>query len=145
MIVDASVVVDAICDPGPRGEAARGAVGGQPVFEPLIAPGHFAVEVMSALRAAANRPTHPFQPADIPGALEEAEGYGIHVESTPWGDIRRAWVLSEQSLRYTDAVYVATAERHEAILLTTDARIERSGADIRCRVLTVAPPDDAGR
>ena len=144
MIVDASVVVDAICDPGPRGEAARDALGQQPAVEPLIAPGHFAVEVMSALRAAANRPGHPFQPPDIPRALEEAEGYGIEVESTPWDDVRRAWTLSARSLRYTDAVYVAAAERHQTTLLTSDGRIQRSGADLRCEIRTVVPLADEG-
>lgn len=57
MIVDASLVVDAVCDPGWRGVAARLALDEQPPGEPLTAPGHFAFEILSALRAAANRPT----------------------------------------------------------------------------------------
>lgn len=138
MIVDASLVVDAVCDPGARGVAARGALGEQPPSEPLLAPGHFVFEIMSALRAAANRPDHPFQPADLPRALQDAESYEIDIEGTPWADVHRAWELSEQSLRYADAVYVATAERHQTALLTADGRIERSGAAVRCRIITVA-------
>ncbi len=81
----------------------------QPAAEPLIAPGHFAVEVMSGL-----------------------------IEATPWDDVHRAWVLSEGSLRYADAVYVAAAERHATALLTADARIERSGAPLTCTIVTSA-------
>jgi predicted nucleic acid-binding protein len=141
VIVDASLVVDAICDPGRRGVAARGALGEQPPSEPLIAPGHFAFEIMSALRAAANRPDHPLRPADLPLALQDAESYEITIEGTPWTDVHRAWELSEQSLRYADAVYVATAERHHTALLTTDGRIERSGAAMRCQIITVLPAE----
>ena len=139
MIVDASLVVDAVCDPGRRGVAARGALGEQPPSEPLIAPGHFAFEIMSALRAASNRPDHPFQPANLSSALQDAESYEITIEGTPWADVHRAWELSEHSLRYADAVYVAAAERHHTALLTTDGRIERSGAPARCQIITVVP------
>lgn len=142
MIVDASLVVDAVCDPGRRGVAARRALSGQPPSEPLTAPGHFAFEVMSALRAAANRPDHPFEAGDLPHALQDAESYEIDIEGSPWSDVRRAWVLSERSLRYADAVYVAAAERHQTALLTADRRIERSGAGARCRIITVVPVDD---
>lgn len=143
MIVDASLVVDAVCDPGPRGIAARGALGGQPPGEALIAPGHFAFEVLSALRAAANRPDHPFRAADLPQALQDAESYEIRIEGTPWADVHRAWVLSERSLRFADAVYVAAAERHQTALLSADSRIERSGAGPRCQIITVQPAEAA--
>ncbi|MGL5929325.1 MAG: type II toxin-antitoxin system VapC family toxin [Dermatophilaceae bacterium] len=144
MIVDASVVIDAVCDPGARGEAAREALAAQPPSEPLIAPGLLAVEVMSGLRAAANRPGHPFVAAEIPLALQEAEEYGIRVEATPWSDVHRAWELSRSSLRYADGVYVAAAERHGTTLLTADARLERSGAPLRCTVVTVTVPELPG-
>jgi len=143
MIVDASLVVDAVCDPGRRGVAARSALGGQSPSEPLIAPGHFAFEIMSALRAAANRPDHPFKASDLPQALQDAESYEIDIEGTPWTDVHRAWALSERSLRYADAIYVAAAERHQTALLTADSRIERSGAGARCRIITVVPTEDA--
>ena len=143
MIVDASLVVDAVCDPGRRGVAARSALGGQSPSEPLIAPGHFAFEILSALRAAANRPDHPFKASDLPQALQDAASYEIDIERTPWTDVHRAWALSERSLRYADAIYVAAAERHQTALLTADSRIERSGAGARCQIITVVPTEEA--
>lgn len=137
MIVDASLVIDAIADPGSIGAAARAALAAQPAAEPLIAPGHFAFEIMSGLGAAANRPGHPLQTEEIPDALADAERFGIRIEATPWGDVARGWELAQQSLRFADAVYVAAAERHETTLLTSDARIERSGAEIHCAIVTV--------
>lgn len=137
MIVDASVVIDAVVDPGRRGIDARTALAALPAAEPLIAPGHFAFEVMSGLTAAANRPSHPFRPGDIMIALEDAAAYEVDIEATPWADVHRAWTLSRGSLRYADAVYVAAAERHRTSLLTADDRIARSRAPITCRVITV--------
>lgn len=97
---------------------------------------------MSALQAAANRPGHPFQPADIPQAIVDAESLEIEFEATPWIDVLRAWELSRASLRYADAIYVAAAERHRTPLLTADQRIERSGAPIHCEIVTVKPDRD---
>lgn len=145
MIVDASVVIDGVADPGPRGVAARSALAAQPAAEPLAAPGHFAFEVMSGLRAAANRPIHPLQAADLPQALRNAESFEITIEATPWSDVHRAWILAQGSLRYADAIYVAAAERYGTALLTADARIERSAAPVRCTIITVGPPEQEVR
>jgi predicted nucleic acid-binding protein len=133
VIVDASLIIDAVADPGPRGIAARNALAAAPATEPLISPGHFAFEVMSGLAAAANRPNHPLQPADLAQALRDAESFEIVIEATPWSDVHRAWDLAQGSLRYADAIYVAAAERHASALLTADSRIERSGARIRAQ------------
>lgn len=137
MIVDASLVIDAVADPGQRGIAARDVLAAQPAAEPLLAPGHFAVEVMSGLNAAANRLNHPFQSADLPQALQDAASFEILIEATPWTDVHRAWTLASGSLRYADALYVAAAERHETALLTADTRIERSGAPTNCKIITI--------
>lgn len=142
MIVDASLIIDAIADPGPRGIAARDALAAQPAAEPLCAPGHFAIEVMSGLSAAANRPNHPLHTCDLAQALHDAESLEILIEATPWRDVHRAWALASGSLRYTDALYIAAAERHATALLTADSRIERSGASITCEVVTVGPAFD---
>lgn len=142
MIVDASLVIDAVADPGPRGVAARDALDALPAAEPLIAPGHFAFEVMSGLRAAANRPDHPLRDTDLIQALRDAESFEIEIEATSWSDIHRAWGLAQGSLRYADAIYVAAAERHRTALLTADARIERSGAPLTCGIITVLPPEE---
>ena len=142
MIVDASLVIDAVADSGPRGIAARDALAAQPPAEPLTAPGHFAFEVMSGLQAAANRPHHPLHAADLPQALRDAESLEILIEDTPWVDVHRAWILARGSLRYADAVYVAAAERRGTPLLTADARIGRSGAPVKCQIITVAPAEE---
>jgi predicted nucleic acid-binding protein len=142
VIVDASLIIDAVAAPGPPGIAARDALAAQPAAEPLTAPGHFTFEVMFGLQAAANRPHHPLQAADLPQALRDAESLEILIEGTPWVDVHRAWTLARGSLRYADAVYVAAAERRGTALLTADARIERSGAPLRCEIITVAPAGD---
>jgi predicted nucleic acid-binding protein len=139
VIIDASLVIDAVADPGPLGTAAREALASQPAAEQLIAPGHFAFEIMSGLRAAANRPDHSLQPGDVPQALQDAAALEIAMEATPWADVHRAWDLAQASLRYADAVYVAAAERHRTALLTTDTRIERSGAPMTCPIITIRP------
>ena len=141
MIIDASVVIDAVADSQERGNAARAALASIPASEPLLAPGHLPIEVMSGLMAAANRPGHPFEPTMIEEALRRAAGLAVSVEATPWSDVARAWELARASMRYSDAVYVATAERHATTLLTADARIARSGARIRCNIQTIQPGD----
>jgi predicted nucleic acid-binding protein len=128
VIVDASLIIDAVADSGPRGTA-----------EPLMAPGHFAFEIMAGLRAAANRPGHPLQERDAVQALRDAEAFEIEIEGTPWADVHRAWSLAQASLRYADAIYVAAAERHRTPFMTADARIERSGAPIACAIITIVP------
>ncbi len=143
MIIDASVVIDAVADGGARGDAARRSLAAIPADEPLRAPGHFAAEVLSGLQAVAGRPTHAFGVSDISAALTDAEAIGVHIEATPWSDVRRAWELAG-SLRYADALYVAAAERYGTSLLTADTRIERSGAPIRCVVSTVIPVQAGG-
>ncbi len=142
VIIDASLVIDAVADPGPLGGAAREALAGQPPTEPLLAPGHFAFELMSGLRAAANRPDHPLNEHEVVACLRDAESLEIELEATPWSDVHRAWALAQTSLRYADAVYVAAAERHRTAVLTTDARIERSGAPMTCEVHTVFAADE---
>jgi hypothetical protein len=121
VIVDASLVIDAAGDPGPRGRKAREALDDLPDAEPLITSGHFAIEVLSGLKASANRPGHLLRPDSITEALADAQALDIRIEATPWPDVHRAWELSG-SLRYSDA------------------RIERSGAPFRCGIRTVTVP-----
>jgi predicted nucleic acid-binding protein len=142
LIVDASLIIDAVADPGPRGAAARASLAAVPAAESLLAPGHFAFEMMSGLGAAAHRPQHPLQPADLARTLDVAQALGIAIEATPWSDVRRAWNLGQGSLRYADAIYVAAAERQGTALLTADSQIDRSGARIGCQIITVRPADE---
>lgn len=137
MIVDASLVIDVVADPGARGVAARVALAALPAIDPLVAPGHFAFEIMSGLSAAAGRPAHPLRPEDLARTMQDAEALEITIEATPWSDVHRAWTLAQGSLRYADAVYVATAERHGSALLTADHRIQRAGARVDCDIITI--------
>jgi predicted nucleic acid-binding protein len=98
---------------------------------------------MSGLRAAADRPEHPLREDKLTQALHDAEALGIEIETIPWADVHRAWVLAQASLRYADAIYVAAAERWHTTLLTADARVERSGVPTTCQIITVTPTEHA--
>ncbi|MEI4273615.1 type II toxin-antitoxin system VapC family toxin [Klenkia sp. LSe6-5] len=137
MIVDASVLVDALAGAATRSALARDALAGVPAGEPLVAPGLVTAEVLAGLRSCAHDQSNPFTADDVPRALAEVAQYGIRIEATPWADVQRAHELSLGSLRYTDALYVAAAERRRTSLLTSDARIGRSGAPMTCTVVTV--------
>ena len=139
MIVDTSVLVDAVTDSGTRGDQARSAL--RKPGEKLIAPGLLAVEVLSALRRIAADETADFSIGEVPVALDDAEAIGIEVEATPWEDVRRAWDLSQGSVRYTDGVFVAAAERHGVALVTSDSRLARSGAKVRCHIVDLTSPN----
>lgn len=138
MIVDSSVLVDAVADSGARGDDARTALR-QP-GEKLVAPGLLAVEVLSALRRLAVDESADFSVEDVPAALDDAEALGIEIEATPWEDVRRAWELSQGSVRYADGVFVAAAERHRVALVTSDGRLARSGAQVRCQIIDLTSP-----
>lgn len=133
MIIDTSALVDALADGGERGAAARRALT-QP-GEHLAAPGLLAVEVLSALRRLAVDDAVDFTEDDVAAALDEAEGYGVQIDGTPWSDVRRAWELAHGPIRYTDAVFVAHAERTGRPLITADGRLGRSGANLRCTIV----------
>jgi predicted nucleic acid-binding protein len=139
VIVDASALIDAVADSGARGAAARRALSQQ--GERLSAPGLLAVEVLAGLRRLAADDAADFHDDDIPAALEDAEGFGVEIEGTPWSDVRRAWELSAGSVRYTDGVYIAHAERSARPLLTSDGRLSRSGAKVHCTIIHLDPAD----
>lgn len=135
MIVDTSVLVDALTDSGARGTAARRGL--SQAGDRLIAPGLLAVEVLSALRRLAIDTTADVDEVDIAAALHEAERYGIAIEATPWRDVHRAWELARGSVRYTDGIFVALAERTGQPLITSDRRLSRSGAHVHCSIIPV--------
>jgi predicted nucleic acid-binding protein len=104
---------------------------------------NYRLEVPSGLKASAHRPGHPLSPESIAASLAYAEALDVHIEATPWSDVHRAWEPSG-SLRYSHGTYVAAAERHKTTLLNTDARMERSGAPIRCHIRSVTVTGGAG-
>lgn len=133
MIVDTSVLVDAVTDAGRRGSAARLALA--TTEETLLAPGHLATELLGALRRIVVDSSQDFELGDVADALANAEAYGVEIDATPWADVRRAAELALGSVRYTDGVFVAMAERMGHALLTADSRLARSGAPINCEVI----------
>ncbi len=139
MIVDTSVLVDAVTDLGEQGDAARRVFGERTFGEPLRAPGHLAVEVLSAMRAIARRPGTSLTEAEIPATLRLAERYGVVLDAVLWEDVHRAHALSAGSMRFEDGLFIAMAERTRTPLLTSDLRMTRSGAKVDCTFRIVRP------
>jgi hypothetical protein len=87
----------------------------------------------------ANRPSHPLLPDQVEQALLDADALEITIEATPWPMSGAPGPLPGHlcaiPTRFT------SAERHDMALLTSDARIERSGAPTRCPIITVQPKD----
>ena len=128
MIVDASVIVDALVVKGVDGDRARSALAAD---DDLYGPGHLPLEITSAL---ARLVRADILTADqMRTALTDAAAFGITVVETTVNDTLR--VLDLPSLRIADALYVALAERLRQPLLTTDARMARSGTTTSCRII----------
>ena len=132
MVIDASVVTNAVAVPGPAGETARRVLRQE---SRLHAPFSLNAEVMSALRGMVRR-----------GALLEHQAkvaatgaVGTRIRRYPFEPFAlRAWELRDNLTTY-DAWYVALAETLEAPLVTADARLRRAEGP-RCPVLS---PEEA--
>ena len=115
IVIDASVVVTLLIDPGDIGNA----IGARLEHADLIAPMHLPVEVTNVLRrrrnAALLAPTEATLGRD--GLAE------LPLELWPWETVAdRVWQLGN-SLSSYDAAYVALAEQTGSPLLTRDKRI----------------------
>ena len=122
-VCDASVVVAVLCRTGSTAldESFESAIEGG-----LHAPHLLDLEVASALR---RRVAHKAVGLEIATAgLRSLAELPIHRYSHT-GLLNRAWTLRENISIY-DAAYVALAEAIDAPLLTTDARLARSAADL---------------
>lgn len=118
VVVDASVLGDAISDDDERGERARRRLGG----EALLAPDLIFMEVVSMLRKAViiKRLT-PARADDAVGDL-----VALPIETVDHrGLVPRAWELRHNVSGY-DAAYVALAEMRGVVLLTSDVRLSRA-------------------
>jgi len=126
LVIDASVLVDALLVAGP----ARSRL----ASDNLQAPELIDAELLSALRrlvlADKLQDSHALQ------ALATADRLGLrrHPSRSLWP---RAWELRANFSAY-DALYVALAERLEAPLLTADARLARAPG-LRCLVEVLEP------
>jgi predicted nucleic acid-binding protein len=118
LVVDASVVVTLLIDPGTQGEALAKRLDSAQAH----APAHLPVEVTNVLRRLRNK-----------GTLSESEallalrGYwSLPIELWPQETISgRTWELGQNLTAY-DAAYVAIAEAIGGPLLTADARLSRA-------------------
>lgn len=124
-VVDASVVVVALADDGPDGDAVRHRLRG----EQLIAPEIMDLEVVSVLRRAVGRGS--LNPRRATLALEDLRDAPI--QRAPHRRLLgRCWELRESLTPY-DAAYVALAETLETVLITADVRLSKAPG-LTCRV-----------
>lgn len=124
IVLDASALVDVVIG-APSAPWVLDRIEGQDV----VAPAHQPAEVLSAL--ARLQRSGELTAAEAAGALEDAMALGMTFEPLDRRLVSRAFGL-RSSLRVLDALYVAVAERHDAVLVTTDRRLAR--ADPPCRV-----------
>lgn len=121
IVVDTSVVVEALVDGGPSGQRAR-----QHLRRHLIAPSHLQLEVISAIRRhlSAHLLTSEAAAAAVAGLLDAS----IELKSIEQ-HIPRIWQL-RHSISIYDAAYVALAEATNSVLLTGDKRLAQAAAGI---------------
>jgi predicted nucleic acid-binding protein len=131
IVVDASVLADALVDDGPVGDEARAVLQDDVHW---VAPAHLVAEVVSVIRGRVlggkldNR-----RGGDALNALQE-----LTIESIDlMGLVDRMWELRDNLTPY-DAAYVASAESLGCPLVTADARLGRVRG-LRCPINLVGP------
>jgi predicted nucleic acid-binding protein len=130
IVVDASVLTDALVDDGPQGDSARGELAADPQW---AAPGQLIVEVVSAIRGKVLGGTlRSARAGEAIAALPQL----VVVQVGAAELVDRMWQLRHNLSAY-DAAYVAAAEALGCSLVTGDARLAKA-AGVRCRV-TVIP------
>jgi predicted nucleic acid-binding protein len=130
IVVDASVLADALIDDGPMGTAARTALTSDPHW---VAPAHLLVEVVSVIRGKtlggklglgrANEAVDALSTL----VVEEVQLSGL---------VDRIWQLRSNLTAY-DAAYVAAAEAFGCPLVTGDGRLAKASG-VRCEVRVVS-------
>ncbi|GGO87721.1 type II toxin-antitoxin system VapC family toxin [Wenjunlia tyrosinilytica] len=131
IVVDASALVLALADDGPRGKAARAELARDSEW---AAPEHLLIEVMQSLRGmylagqvSADR-VH-----EIAGRLPSLTLRSMALAPL----LERVWELKD-NLTPDDAAYVAVAERLGVALVTADLRLMRATGP-RCPIVGIAP------
>jgi predicted nucleic acid-binding protein len=130
IVLDASVVADALLDDGPMGVAARAALISDLHW---AAPAHLPVEVASVIRG--KTLGGKLGPARANEAVEALPALVIEVVDVT-GLVDRMWQLRENLTAY-DAAYVAAAEILGCPLVTGDSRLAKAPG-VRCEVRVVA-------
>jgi predicted nucleic acid-binding protein len=129
IVVDASVVANAVADDGADGRVARALIAGT---TPLAAPDLVDVETVSVLRR--RWLAGHLTPARFAGAVEDLNSLDISRYAT--GPLMmRAYELRDNITPY-DAAYVALAEALDAPLLTADRRLAQAPGP-RCEIRLV--------
>ncbi|MFG1918681.1 type II toxin-antitoxin system VapC family toxin [Micromonospora sp. NPDC048898] len=127
IVVDASVLADALIDDGPVGDAARAELIGDPHW---AAPSHLLVEVMSVIRGKVLGGKLGLARAQeaidtLPSLVIDEVDIAVLLD--------RMWQLRGNVTAY-DAAYVAAAEMLACPLVTSDARLAKAGG-VRCEFL----------
>ncbi len=126
IVIDASVLANALLDDGQLGERARAELAREPHW---AAPEHVSVEVFSAIRGRyLGRKVSERRAADAVEALAEAS---IDLVAT-MPLFGRMWELRTNLTGY-DAAYVAVAETYGCALVTADERLAHAPGP-RCEV-----------
>jgi predicted nucleic acid-binding protein len=129
IVVDASVLTDALVDDGPMGAAARTVLITDPHW---AAPAHLLVEVVSAIRGKTLGGKLGVERAsDAISALP-----ALVVDEVPISRlVDRMWELRGNLTSY-DAAYIAAAEALDCPLLTSDVRLAKLRG-LRCEIRVV--------
>jgi predicted nucleic acid-binding protein len=115
LVVDASVIVSLLIDPGSAGSAIAARLGSSALMAPTLLP----FEVANVLRR--RRSAGLLSPTEA--TLAHDDLLTLSIEMWPWETLAgRAWQLGDNLSSY-DAAYVALAEMTGATLLTRDKRI----------------------
>ncbi|MER7460990.1 type II toxin-antitoxin system VapC family toxin [Micromonospora sp. NPDC126480] len=131
IVVDASVVADALIDDGPVGAASRAELMRDVQW---AAPGHLLVEVVSVISG--KTLGGKLAPPRAREAVDALSSLVIDVvEIVPLLD--RIWQLRANVSAY-DAAYVAAAEWLACPLVTGDARLTKASG-IRCEIRLAIP------
>lgn len=129
IVLDASVLVDAIADDSASGIESRRAINGPK----LVAPALIDLEVICAFRRLAR--SHAITDDRLGQAIDDLAGFPL--TRVPHTDlIGRIWELRANLTAY-DAAYVALAEQLDAPLLTADQRIANAPG-VNCEIQLLA-------
>jgi predicted nucleic acid-binding protein len=131
IVVDASALVLALADQGPRGVAARAELAKDGDW---AAPEHVVVEVMQSLRGLYL--AGELAAARVAELTAELPGLAVRkLDVSPL--LGRMWELKD-NLTPDDAAYVAAAEQLGVALVTADLRLMRASGP-RCEIRGIRP------
>ncbi|MEV1075212.1 type II toxin-antitoxin system VapC family toxin [Micromonospora parva] len=130
IVLDASVLADALVDDGPVGDAARAELTGDPHW---AAPSHLLVEVMSVIRGKVLGRKLGLARAQeavdtLPSLVIDEVGVALLLD--------RMWQLRANVTPY-DAAYIAAAELMACPLVTSDGRLAKASG-VRCEIRLLA-------